>query len=96
MLTLSFEASSSLGPFEIFIIVVVGGISVSMPVQGGIGVFHVAVSYTLMTFGLESTEALFLATLMHLSGFINTLILGSGALVLVPFLARNTHGKNSG
>ena len=79
-------------------ILVVGGLGMSAPVQGGIGVYHLLVSQGLILYGLSQQDGLAFATLLHTSQLVLVLILGSVSFLLL-FLgnkerARDLAGKN--
>lgn len=63
---------------ESIIILVIGGLAMSAPVQGGFGVFHYAVSRTLIIVaGVSMEDGLAYAVLTHESQFILAIILGA-------------------
>jgi hypothetical protein len=86
-LTFAFPLSkiSSLSLLDAVVITVVVAISFSLPSPGGTGTTHFFVSQLLTTlYGIDPAEALAYATLLHLTGVIPTLLLGSLFAVAIP------------
>lgn len=84
----AFESTQALGVSEAFLVLVAGSLGFLMPVQGGIGAYHAAVSKALLMLpatGISPSEALSYATLTHaaqtllfvVGGFISFLILAA-------------------
>lgn len=69
-------------------ILAAAGVSMAMPVQGGIGAYHAIVSGVLVIYGVDPTTALFFATLLHTSQMIMMLILGSASFVGSMFIPK--------
>ncbi len=61
----SLPSTSHLGLGAGLLILVVGGLGMSAPVQGGIGAYHLLVSQGLILYGLTTEEGLTFATLIH-------------------------------
>lgn len=64
-------------------ILTLGGLGMSAPVQGGIGVYHLLVSQGLMLYGLTHQDGLAFATLVHASQLAVVVLLGSASLFLL-------------
>lgn len=75
-------------------ILVVGGIGMSAPVQGGIGTYHVLVAALLTLYGIDQTNGVFFATLLHTSQTLSVMIVGSISLIIVSFIRRNKLQEN--
>lgn len=60
-----------------------GGVAMSAPVQGGIGIYHLLVSEGLMLYGLPHEDGLTFAILVHGSQMGLTILLGSISLFLL-------------
>jgi glycosyltransferase 2 family protein len=69
-------------------ILVVGGLGMSAPVQGGIGAYHYIVSQGLQLFGISSTDGIAYATLVHTTQTLLVVVLGIFALLML-FLLKN-------
>lgn len=91
IIVFSLEETSSLSLSAGFMLLVVGGIAISLPVQAGIGTYHAMVTALLVMYGIDETTGLFLATLLHTSQIIAVAIFG-GIAVLLAFLI--TKGRN--
>ena len=79
-------------------ILVVGGLGMAAPVQGGIGAYHLLVSQGLTLYGLSREDGLAFATLLHTSQLMVVIISGSLSFLLL-FLANKSRindlvGKN--
>ncbi|MBL0339660.1 MAG: flippase-like domain-containing protein [Bacteroidetes bacterium] len=64
-------------------VLVVGGLGMSAPVQGGIGAYHYIVSQGLQLFGVSSTDGIVYATLVHTTQTLLVVFLGIFALVML-------------
>lgn len=62
---------------------VVGGLGMSAPVQGGIGVYHFLVSQGLLLYSLTIEDGLTFATMMHTLSFLSVVVLGVASLILL-------------
>ena len=79
----SLEPTSGLSAGAGLFILVVGGIGMSAPVQGGIGVYHLLVSQGLMLYGLTLQDGLAFATLLHTSQTVLVIFLGAISFLLL-------------
>jgi len=66
-------------------ILIVGGIAMSAPVQGGIGTYHFLVAGLLTLYGIDQANGLFYATLLHTSQTLSVMIFGGLGLIVVSF-----------
>jgi len=66
-------------------ILVIGGLGMSAPVQGGIGAFHFIVSRGLMLYGISETEGIVYATIVH--GYQTILVIALGAIGFFVLIA---------
>ena len=73
--------TSGLGWQSGMAILVIGGLGMAAPVQGGIGAFHWLVSKGLMLYGVSEVIGLSLATLLHGSQVVGVLIVGGFCLL---------------
>lgn len=76
-------------------LLVTGGIALAIPVQGGIGTYHVLISAMLALYGVDQTTGVFLATLLHTSQLIAIAVFGGLALLISFFVikSRSLHAK---
>lgn len=59
-----------------FTLLVLGGIGMATPVQGGIGAFHFLVSAGLVLYGIPENDGIFFAFLLHTTNSIAIMLLG--------------------
>jgi hypothetical protein len=71
-----------------FTILIMGGLGMSAPVQGGFGTFHILVGNALVLYGLSQQDGLILATFMHTSQTLFTLLIGGICLLIGLFIQR--------
>jgi len=63
-------------------VLIMGGLGMSAPVQGGIGPYHILVSSALVLYGLSKENGLALATYIHGTQMILMLILGGISFII--------------
>ncbi len=74
--------TSNLGLGAGLMLLVTGGIALSIPVQSGFGTYHGMVAGMLLLYGIDKTTGLFFATLLHTSQIVSIAIFGTIALIL--------------
>ncbi len=67
------------------VVTVLGGIGMTAPVQGGIGVYHLLVSHGLILYGLSDTDGIAFAMLVHTTQTLMLIILGFISLIAMFF-----------
>ncbi|MCX6276306.1 MAG: lysylphosphatidylglycerol synthase transmembrane domain-containing protein [Bacteroidetes bacterium] len=77
-------------------ILVVGGLGMSAPVQGGIGAYHLLVSQGLTLYGLSREDGLAFATMLHTSQMLIVIVLGSVSFLLLFFVNKNSANDVAG
>jgi glycosyltransferase 2 family protein len=77
--------TSGLNLFDGLFILVIGGLGMTVPVQGGFGAFHWIVSLGLMLYGIPQAQGLLYATLLHESQVVYIIIAGGISLFIVFF-----------
>lgn len=87
------ESTSHLDIKAGLFILVVGGLGMSAPVQGGIGAYHYIVSQGLQLFNVSSTDGLVYATLVHTTQTLVVIVLGLFAMLML-FLVRKKKESN--
>jgi glycosyltransferase 2 family protein len=87
------ESTSHLDVKAGMFILVVGGLGMSAPVQGGIGAYHYIVSQGLQLFNVSSTDGIAYATLVHTTQTLIVVILGLYAVLMVFLIKRKTAGN---
>jgi glycosyltransferase 2 family protein len=84
----SIPATSHLNIMDGLFLLVIGGLAITAPVQGGIGVFHAMVSFAVMTlYGITKEDSLAFAVILHESQSIFYILLG-GISFFMLFLKR--------
>ncbi len=81
----SLSETSDLSPLAGLMILITGSLAMVVPVQGGIGAFHLFVSAILILYGIEKTTSLFFATILHTSQLFAISFFG-GIALLISFL----------
>ncbi len=80
---MALPATAGLGGNAVLFILVVGGLGMAAPVQGGIGTYHWIVSVALGLYGISREDGLVFATLSHESQAIMMIIVGSFSMFMV-------------
>lgn len=75
-------------------VLVVGGMGMSAPVQGGIGAYHLLVSQGLLLYGISYEHGLAFATLMHTSQTLTVILFGGLAFLLLTLSQRKKVEKH--
>ncbi len=82
IIVFSLPETSHLGLGAGFMLLITGGIAISLPVQSGFGTYHGMIAGMLMLYSIEQTTGIFLATLLHTSQIVAVAIFGSVALII--------------
>jgi glycosyltransferase 2 family protein len=80
---MALPATMTLGAADALFILVIGGLGMVAPVQGGIGTYHWIVSVGLTLYGIPREEGLVFATLSHESQALLMILLGSFSMLMV-------------
>lgn len=75
--TYIFASTASIGLELSFILMVMGGIGMTLPVPGGLGPFHNAIIWTLVAFGYAKSDGEALALIIHTPQLIMLVITGA-------------------
>lgn len=78
-------ATAGLGWQAGLFVLVVGGMGMSAPVQGGIGTYHLLVSRGLGLYGLIPLHGMAFATLMHTTQTLLVIVMGGVSILLITF-----------
>ena len=87
----SLDATSGLDMKAGIFVLVVGGLGMTAPVQGGIGTYHLMVIQGLFMFGVEETGAKSYAIIVHASQTLLVILVG-----VISFLLLSAFNKKSG
>ena len=95
----SIPETSSLTIVDGLYITIIGGLGMVVPVQGGVGSYHVAVTLGIVSIGLSEATGLTLAVLIHSAQSIMILATGIIAAIVLSFtkrkFAQNESSKNT-
>lgn len=81
--------TAGLGASAALFIMVLGGIGMTAPVQGGIGAYHLLVSKGLLLYGLTETDGIVYATMSHTVATLLLIILGAHSMICLFFFVKN-------
>ncbi len=90
----SLPATQGLKPIDGLFLLVIGGLGMAAPVQGGIGAFHWIISSALTLYGISKTNGLALATILHESQMFMVIILGIISVFAMFFISRRKRKNN--
>lgn len=86
----SLPETSHLGLGAGFMLLITGGIALSLPVQSGFGTYHGMIAGMLLLYSIDQTTGVFLATLLHTSQIFAIALFGSVALIISFVIRRKT------
>ena len=95
IIVFSLPETSHLGIGAGFMLLITGGIALSLPVQSGFGTYHGMIAGMLLLYSIEETTGVFLATLLHTSQIIAVALFGSIALILSAMIRRKEEVKTT-
>lgn len=87
-------ATESLKPIDGLFLLVIGGLGMAAPVQGGIGAFHWIVTMALSLYGISREEGLVFATIQHESQAILAILLGAFSILMLFINSRRKRKNN--
>ncbi|MCH7397778.1 flippase-like domain-containing protein [Belliella sp. DSM 107340] len=79
---LAIPSTASLTANAVLMVMVMGSIGMTAPVQGGIGTFHALVAFILIRYGLSEEEGKIFAAIIHGSQVVIMIVLGLVALAI--------------
>lgn len=91
----SLPETSHLGLGAGFMLLITGGIALSLPVQSGFGTYHGMIAGMLLLYSVDQTTGIFLATLLHTSQILSIALFGSIALIISFVIRRKTDRKET-
>ncbi|WP_370090073.1 lysylphosphatidylglycerol synthase transmembrane domain-containing protein [Ekhidna sp.] len=86
----SLPETAHLGVGAGFMLLITGGIALSIPVQSGFGTYHGMIAGMLLLYSVDETTGVFLATLLHTSQILAVALFGSIALIISFMIRRKT------
>lgn len=91
----AFPPTIGLGLNAGFTLLVMSGLGMSAPVQGGIGVFHILVSSVLVLYGISAEDGKAFALVAHSTQFLTIMVFGGISFVISVFMKRKvSHADN--
>jgi glycosyltransferase 2 family protein len=90
------EGTQHLHAIDGLFTMVVGGLGMVAPVQGGIGAYHLVVKIGLMILGIAPDSAILFATVVHTAQTLMTLFIGSTSLLLLFLSKRKANREHIG
>lgn len=90
----SIDATSELGWRAALSLLVMGGLAMSAPVQGGIGAYHYLVSALLIYYGIGKDDGLFFAFILHSSQTVLVIVGGLISLLVVWGIQKKLSAKS--
>ena len=91
----SLDATSSLDMKAGIFVLVVGELGMTAPVQGGIGAYHWIVTQGLLMFGIEATDGLSYATLVHTSQTLLVILTGAISFLMLSVFNKKSQHVNA-
>jgi uncharacterized protein (TIRG00374 family) len=70
-------------------LLIMSGLGMSAPVQGGIGVFHILVSSVLVLYGISVEDGKVFALIAHSTQFITIMVFGGISFIISVFMKKN-------
>jgi uncharacterized protein (TIRG00374 family) len=95
IIVFSLPETSHLGFGAGFMLLITGGIALSIPVQSGFGTYHGMIAGMLLLYSVDETTGIFLATLLHTSQLIAIALFGSIALIISFAIRRKSAIKTT-
>jgi len=90
----SIPATQGLKPIDALFLLVIGGLGMAAPVQGGIGAFHWIISSGLGLYGISKADGLVFATIQHESQAVLVIFIGAFSILML-FLKSRLKRKNN-
>ena len=82
----AYEPTVNLNLLAGLTILIMSGLGMSAPVQGGIGVFHILVSSVLVLYGVTVEEGKVFALVAHTSQFLTVMFFGGISFIISVFM----------
>lgn len=86
-------STENLGLMAGLSILIMGGLGMSAPVQGGFGTYHIFVGSVLALYGVEEMDGYFFATLIHTSQTLSVLFFGGLSFIISIFISKKNKEK---
>lgn len=93
VMVFALSSTSSLGIGAGIALLIMGGLGMSAPVQGGIGTYHALVTAVLVLYGIQEADGQVFAFLLHTSQTLMVIVLGSISLILTLAIKKQPKQK---
>lgn len=91
----AFPPTTNLSLLAGLTLLIMSGLGMSAPVQGGIGVFHILVSSVLVLYGISAEDGKIFALIAHTTQFMTIMFFGGISFIISVFMKpRPSHGDN--
>ena len=88
----AFPPTSNLSLLAGLTLLIMSGLGMSAPVQGGIGVFHILVSGMLVFYGISAEDGKVFALIAHTTQFVTVMVFGGISFIISVFMkSRQSH-----
>lgn len=84
----SFTPTANLSYLAGLTLLIMSGLGMSAPVQGGIGVFHILVSSMLVLYGISAEDGKIFALVAHTTQFMTIMIFGGLSFIISVFMKK--------
>jgi uncharacterized protein (TIRG00374 family) len=91
----AFPPTSNLSLIAGLTLLIMSGLGMSAPVQGGIGVFHILVSSVLVLYGISANDGKVFALIAHTTQFLTVILFGGISFVISVFMKQRDSNVNS-
>ena len=91
----AFTPTSNLSLIAGLTLLIMSGLGMSAPVQGGIGVFHILVSSVLVLYGISANDGKVFALIAHTTQFLTVMLFGGISFVISVFMKPRDSNVNS-
>jgi uncharacterized protein (TIRG00374 family) len=91
----AFPPTSGLTYLAGLTLLIMSGLGMSAPVQGGIGVFHILVSSVLVLYGISAEDGKVFALVAHTTQFLTIMVFGGISFVISVFMKKKITNVNS-
>lgn len=95
VLVFALPSTSSLQPIDGLFLLVIGGLGMAAPVQGGIGAFHVFIKLGLLLYGIPETDAVAYAVISHESQAVLVILLGALSFIMLMIQRKKKKLQNT-
>ena len=91
----AFPPTSNLSLIAGLTLLIMSGLGMSAPVQGGIGVFHILISSVLVLYGISTNDGKVFALIAHTTQFLTVMLFGGISFVISVFMKPRDSNVNS-